>query len=191
MRNHRTFIAINLPENVKKDLLEYQEKWPEIPARWSRKDNLHITLAFLGNISDEDLPDVCGISEDTAAKFSPFFITLKNIRYGPPKKPPRMIWAEGEESEELGKLQKYLENALSETPSNNFKSESRPFAPHITLARIRQWEFNKINPEERIRIDEEINFTFEVNSIEVMESVLKRGGPEYTILQSSALKENE
>ena len=59
---------------------------------------------------------------------------------------------------------------------------------HITLGRIKAWEFRKIEPEERPIVDEEINLTFEVNSIEVMDSQLKKGGPTYTILESFPLK---
>ncbi|PIX88575.1 MAG: hypothetical protein COZ30_00470, partial [Candidatus Nealsonbacteria bacterium CG_4_10_14_3_um_filter_36_16] len=60
---------------------------------------------------------------------------------------------------------------------------------HITLGRIKQWEFRQIEPEERPEVNEEINLTFEVNSIEVMESELKRGGSEYTILESFPFRE--
>ncbi len=75
-----------------------------------------------------------------------------------------MIWVVGEKIEELN------------------------FSPHITLGRIRTWEFRRIEPEERPEVNEEINLNFEVNSIEVMESTLKRGGAEYTILESCPLK---
>jgi len=65
--------------------------------------------------------------------------------------------------------------------------ESRPYTPHLTLGRIKTWEFRKIEPEERPKIDEDINLSFEVNSIEIMESQLKRGGPKYTILENFPL----
>ena len=186
---HRIFIAINLPEDIKKKLIDYQAKWPELPIRWTKKENLHITLIFLGYLSDEDLLEVLKSTKEAVLKHQPFFINLKKIIYGPPKKlPPRMIWAEGEESKELGKLQKDLENSLLAPSVKGIESESRPYAPHITLGRIKAWEFRKIEPEERPEVNEEINLNFEVNSIEVMESELKRGGPNYAILESCSLK---
>jgi len=186
---HRIFIAINLPENVKKRLTDYQAKWPELPIRWTKKDNLHITLMFLGYLSDEELLEVLKSIKEAVSKHQPFFINLKKIIFGPPKKmPPRMVWAEGEKSEKLGKLQKDLENSLLTSSVQELESESRPYAPHITLGRIKAWEFRKIEPEERPEVNEEINLNFEVNSIEVMESELKRGGPEYAILESCPLK---
>jgi len=193
MRGHRIFIAINLPEEIKKQLLDYQSKWPELPARWVKPDNLHITLAFLGYLSDEELLEILKIAKEVAQKHGGFSINLNKIFYGPPgKMPPRMVWVEGEKSNELGKLQKDLENALASSEAlakEDLVSEARPYTPHITLGRIKQWEFRQIEPEERPRIDEDISLSFEVKSIEVMESQLKRTGPEYTILESFNLKD--
>ena len=62
------------------------------------------------------------------------------------------------------------------------------FSPHITLGRIKTWQLRQIDPEERPEINEDIDLTFEVKSIEIMESRLKRGGVEYTILESVPLK---
>ena len=192
---HRIFIAINLPEDIKKKLADYQGKWLELPCRWTKKENLHITLMFLGYLSNEELLEVLRITKEVASRNSSFSISLKKILYGPPKKmPPRMIWIEGEKSEGLGKLQSDLENSLlsSAVPLSSGKgkniNESRPYAPHINLGRIKTWEFRRIEPEERPEVNEEINLSFEVNSIDVMESELKRGGPNYTILESCLLK---
>ena len=182
---HRVFIAINLPEDIKNNLSRYQEKWPELPAGWTKKDNLHITLFFIGYVSDEELPEICQITKEVALRHPAFSIKLNKICYGPPDKmPPRMIWIEGEKSEELAELHKDLESSLF---ASSFKELSGPgarlYAPHITFGRIRQWDFRRIEPEERPEVEENISFSFEASSIEVMESRLKRGGPEYTILE--------
>lgn len=185
----RLFIAINLPENIKRELVNFQEKWRELPCRWIKKENLHITLVFLGYVSDEGLPNVLKVIKEVSAKQVSFAINLTKICYGPQKKPARMVWAEGEKSDDLGKLQKDLENVLFSVSIKELKeTENRPYTPHITLGRIRTWEFRQIEPEERPEIDEEINLNFEVNSIEVMESHLKRGGAEYIVLETCNLK---
>lgn len=187
----RIFIAINLPENIKKKLVDYQSKWPELPIRWTKKENLHITLIFLGYLNDEEILKICKITKEVASRNQSFSVNLNKIYYGPPKKmPPRMVWVEGEKSEQLGKLQSDLENSLLMASDTRLREkEQRPYTPHITLGRIRQWEFRQIEPEERPIVDEEISLSFPVNSIEVMESQLKRGGPEYTVLESFQLKE--
>lgn len=182
MKKRRIFIAINPPENIKDKLLEYRDKWRDMPARWASKDNFHITLNFLGYISDEELIDVIKTVEQVALKHDSFSVKLNKICYGPDgKMPPRMIWVEGERSEELSALKNDLDKALD-------TFENRGFSPHITLARIKTWALQRMEPEEISEINEDIDLNFSVNSIEVMESVLKRGGAEYTILESFNLK---
>jgi 2'-5' RNA ligase len=185
----RIFIAINLPEKIKEGLVSFQEKYSELPARWIKPENLHITLAFLGYVKDEDVPKIVEITKNIASKHKPFSIRIVKIAYGPPKiSPPRMVWAIGEKNEKLWKLQENLKNALMEMKIPQLEEEEgRGFIPHITLARIRKWEFKQMEPEERPEIDEELNFSFEVKSIEIMESHLKRGGAEYTVLASLPL----
>jgi len=186
--NHGIFIAINLSEDTKKKLIEYQNKWPELPVRWTKKENIHITLIFLGYLSDEELLEVIETTKEAVSRNPVFSINLNKICYGPPKKmPPRMIWTEGEKSKELGKLQGDLENSLLSSSIKGLEKENRPYSPHITLGRIKTWEWRQLQLEERPEVNEEINLTFDVNSIEVMESQLRRGGPEYTILESISL----
>lgn len=182
MKKRRIFIAINLPENIKKSLAGYREKWPELPAKWTKQDNIHITLIFLGYISDEKIPGIYKVVKETVSKYSSFDINLIKVCYDSvDKKPPRMVWALGQENKELSSLKKDLDRGLG-------ISENRRLRTHITLARIRKWDFKKIEPEERLEIEEDINLSFPVNSIEIMESVLKRTGPKYTILDSVRLE---
>ena len=187
---HRIFIAINLPEKIRIRLVNYQKKWPELPIRWTKKDNLHITLVFIGYVKDEEIPEICKITKEIAEKNTGFTINLNKICYGPPKKmPPRMVWVSGEKSEELTRLQKGLENSFLSSPVKKpVKQEKRLYSPHITLGRIRRWEFRQIEPEERPSVNEDISLSFEVNSIEIMESRLKRTGAEYAVLNSYTLK---
>lgn len=179
----RVFIAINLPEDVKRRLAEYQKKWPELPIRWTKDRNLHLTLIFLGNLTDEELVKVCQAVKDIGLKHSPFSINLVKTSYGPKgKEVPRLVWIEGEKSSELDLLKKDLENLLKE--SIGFLVENRDFLPHITLGRVKKWDWQRIEPEERPNISEDIPLSFDVSSIELMESQLKRGGTEYIILES-------
>ncbi|MEK7541078.1 MAG: RNA 2',3'-cyclic phosphodiesterase [Patescibacteria group bacterium] len=190
-KRHRIFIAINLPEDIKKTLAFYQNKWQELPAKWVSPDNIHITLEFLGDLTDEELGEVCLAVKEAAQRHSSFSISLNNVSYGPlplnPKKSPKMIWAVGEGNKELADLKNDLEKFLLK--SIRFSPENRKFALHVTLARIKEWEWKRIDPEERPEINENIDLLFTVESIEVMESELKRSGPVYTILESHNLGE--
>ena len=185
---HRIFIAINFPEEIKRQLEKFQSKWPELPIRWTKPENLHITLIFLGYLADEELPEVLKITKEVASKHKPFLINLTKILYGPPKKmPPRMVWVEGEKSKGLANLQIDLEKSLTSSGKIKFEPEERSFTSHITLGRIKTWEFRQIELEERPEVNEDIFLSFDVSSIEVMESELKRAGPEYTTLESCPL----
>lgn len=175
----RMFIAINLPEPLKTELLSYREKWKDIPCRWTAKESLHITLVFLGNTSDTELQEISKILHKVAVKYAPFSIELSRISYGPSLKDPRMVWVEGKASKELLSLQKDI--------AKEFVEEKRSWALHLTLARLNELEFRRIDPTERPDVEEEISVSFPVHSIEIMESKLKRGGAEYTICESISL----
>jgi len=99
-----------------------------------------------------------------------------------------MIWAIGEKSEKFASLKDDLEKSLSDFPEirqdSSVNGKQRKFSPHITLGRIKQWEWRRIEPEEIPAVEKDINLSFSVNSIKIMESVLKRKGPEYTILET-------
>ncbi len=181
MKLHRIFIAINLPEDTKAKLLAYQERWPELPARWTSKDNLHLTLAFLGNTSDQELEEICSRMKTIGERHKSFTLTLNCIMYGPDEKKPRMIWALLEKSPELSALQKDVEKTLEQ-------HDNESFLPHLTLARLRTFELQRMEPEELPDINEEISVSFEVQSIEVMESKPKRSGSEYIVIQNFMLK---
>lgn len=194
----RIFIAINLPEDIKKRLADFYDNWPDLPVRWTKKDNLHITLVFLGFTRDEDLMEIISKTQAAVKKHSPFRIELSKICYGPKgMKSPKMIWAEGEKSKELAALQKDIEMALTFNPvASGFNNiipvasrEIHAFSPHITLARINQMEWRRQEPEEIPEISEDIDMSFEAVSVEIMESELKRSGPVYNILESINLED--
>jgi 2'-5' RNA ligase len=188
-KRHRIFVAINLPGDIKRELFKYSEKWPEIEAKWTAKDNLHITLEFLGALTDQELGEVCMVVKDVAKMHQEFSLNLTKIVYGPeklkPRQVPKFIWATGENSKELTKLKNNLQEVLLERI--RFAPQERLFAPHITLARIGTFAFRQFEQDEIPEINEGLDLFFTVESIEVMESELKRGGPVYTVLESHQL----
>ncbi len=187
----RIFTAINLPDEIKDRLVEYQSKWPELPIRWTKKENLHITLDFLGYLSEKEILSVLEKTKKLVFKHNPFIINLNRIIYAPPgtsftKKPPRMIWAVGKK---VHPVRNKSPEATADPQADRISNGAKEFnlIPHITLGRIKTLEWRRIEPEERPIVDEEINLNFEVKSIEVMESKLTKQGAEYTILKSYPL----
>jgi 2'-5' RNA ligase len=69
------------------------------------------------------------------------------------------------------------------------QGSDKKFFPHLTLARLKAFEMQRMELEEIPQIDEEISISFNINSFEIMESELKRSGAQYTICQSILLGE--
>ena len=203
MTKRRIFIAINLPEKLKKRLKEYREQVePALlrqgyggQVRWTKIPSLHLTLVFIGYVDDEQLLEACKITRQVAEETEPFFINFKRIITGPKGKEsffakasedkPRMIWLEGEVNEDLAQLKSRLEKALLAGNAGLQKAATRAFSPHLTLARVKAGE-----QEARLNAaDVEANFSaqLDVNSIEVMESDLKFDGAEYATLEECPL----
>ena len=154
-----------------------------MPVRWTIKPNLHITLVFIGYVGDDEMYEICNIVKDAARRQDSFSINLERIILGPPDRFPRMFWVEGERSEELAKLKNNLEDSLLRSGNGGYgKKEARAYRPHITLGRIKTGQWRRLDSQPKI--DEKFDFSFPVETIEVMQSNLKRTGPEYSVLES-------
>src|SRR3989338_4102649 len=110
---HRIFLAINIPEFLKEEMLSARNTLPEIPCTWTSKENLHFTLVFLGNTSDKELEEILLLARKVGEQHKKFSITLSRIQYGSSRNVPRMIWATGHMPKELLALQKDLERTFS------------------------------------------------------------------------------
>ncbi|MBI4123185.1 MAG: RNA 2',3'-cyclic phosphodiesterase [Parcubacteria group bacterium] len=181
----RLFVAVNLPESAKEELLSYQEMWVELPGTWTKRENLHATLAFLGNKSEQEEQEIRSILKKVAAKHAPFTMHISRIAYGPPKTTPLMIWAIGESQNEFLSLKRDIEKGLTTSPVLRFEPKQEDAIVHLTLLRLDKWAFAAMEEEERPIIEEEIDLSFPVNSFELMES--KFGGSQYTVLASFRL----
>lgn len=181
MIKRRLFIAINLPERVKGRLVEYQSKWDELDPkfiRWVNKNNLHATLLFIGYVDDDETYRICRLVRETAQKHEPFKISLERIVLGPPNKTPRMFWAEGEKSQELADLQADLQEKIEQRHGGR-----HAFRPHITLSRFKSSILKQLPKD----LNEPFQAQIPVETIEVMQSNLKRTGAEYSVLESVEL----
>jgi 2'-5' RNA ligase len=186
MKKRRIFLAINLPTQIKKKLSEFQKEWADLPVRWTKENNLHITLIFIGYVSDEEMLEICRLTRQIAQQHQPTEIKLERVCLGPPDRPARMIWIEGEKNPGLVQLKNDLEEALLNSAKSGYRCrENRPFRPHITLARIKQEEWRCLPTKPKI--NKEISLVFPVTSIEVMQSHLSRGGSDYAVLESAEL----
>jgi len=185
----RIFIAINLPReliaNLGRELLQMQKKFEEAPVKWVGPENLHLTLAFLGEIREKKIKEVQKITERVAGRYSPFEIVFKNCGGFPNKEEPRVIWVGVEDGEVVNRIAAELNDQLKRV---GFPQEKREFNAHLTIGRVKR-KLKKEESREIFRILERIGaLKFEVGSIDVMESILRPEGPEYKTLASLKLK---
>ena len=167
----KLFIAISPPEDVKKTLSLVKKGFPEIPAKWTEKNNIHLTLLFIGHADNDKIEEIKGRIKRGVKKINPFQIEIETISYAPSgSMPPKMIWAKITRSEPLSQLR------------SKIRIDHDDFSPHITLARINTWQFAKMDQEELPMIEME-RATFMVESVELMESKISKGILKYELLE--------
>lgn len=177
----KIFISISIPEKICKKLVKTTEIWQNLPVKWVKEQNLHLTLFFLGFVSDDLIEKICANIRDATANAEVFDLEFTKIVLGPRKENPKMIWLAGKVSEELRILQENVEKELK-----IFITSKKSFRPHITLGRIRnhKWNAQKEKPE----IFAKFPLILSVNSVEIVASDFAGDGLEYTIIESCHLK---
>lgn len=185
MPKSRIFIAIPLPETLKKELSELPRKLPNLPCRWIKPENFHLTLIPPMYLDDEELARLCRAVSKRAAEVPSFEIEFEKIIYGPPGKPVRMIWLWGKPDEKLTELKNVISKAILETRIP-YREEIRPLTPHITLCRMDEYKWRQFEPKPKV--DQPFHRVFTVDTLNIMESNLHRSGAEYVILESIPLK---
>lgn len=142
------FFALKLPDNTKLLLKEHCEKLKEsLPfKRWVHHQDLHITLAFLGFAPGDKLEAAQNILEETILGMGSFHLKINRLGFFGKQDNPRIFFADTEESNELKLVRQKVYKACMEA---GFKLETRPFRPHITLAR--KWAGEK--PFEKEMLD--------------------------------------
>jgi 2'-5' RNA ligase len=136
----RVFVAIELPATARKGLIEHidrlRETIPEARASWSREENLHLTLKFLGDIPVANVESLSHAVEQAALSTRPFELIIADCGAFPERDRPRVLWIGIEDpSGKLAQLHQALEN---ECAARGFEREQRGFHPHLTIARLRK-----------------------------------------------------
>lgn len=184
----RVFIAIEIPEAIKKEMSRFQNKMMNTvnKIKWVNHDSMHVTLRFLGEIKEEKLNEVFESVEKITIERNPFSIKIKGAGAFPDKGNPRVIWMGIKEGfVELAQMAKDLEKKLSE---QDFPQEGKKWMPHITLGRVKQLKdkeiIKKLITEEKNRLGGKAK----VEEVTVMRSHLTPRGAIYSSLQRFSLR---
>lgn len=131
----RAFIAIDLPHPVRAALAGVQASFQSLcpDARWARPEGIHLTLKFLGEISEAQIAQVTGALTQTAA-FEPFSVEATGLGFFPNSKRPRVFWAGVSAPPALAELAGRIESQMEKI---GFAREDRDYSPHLTLARFK------------------------------------------------------
>lgn len=132
----RCFIAIELPESVRTGLGELSARLRRsgVRASWVRPENMHVTLRFLGEISEECVEEVVRLLQNSYANASPFQLTLRGTGAFPNVKTPHVIWAGISPNDAILEVQRVAEDVGQRVGCGREKNR---FHPHVTLARIK------------------------------------------------------
>lgn len=176
----RLFIAIPLPDQLVDFFSEYKAQYQAHNVRWTKQENLHITVYFLGWINEKITLKLISNLKDTFLGIQPFELTFKEISFAPPGKPPRMIWAVFNDSRSYTDLALKISNAVRKFIKSDVMLKP---IPHVTLARFKNgmalFNLKTVKPSEK---------SFQVSSCTLMESKLSPKGPTYSIIETFNFK---
>jgi len=183
----RLFFAVKMPPAVRYTLAQIQNTLRETQAdvKWVEIDNLHLTIRFLGSVERARLFGLQEAGRRTATTLSPFQLAIGGLGAFPEISRPRVLWIgvlRG--TQEMTSLYRKLEDELR---TIGFPQEERPYAPHMTLGRVR-------SPKNLSSLEKEVRKfrTYQAGEMEVQSFCLIRSrlmpsGPEYSVIEEFPL----
>ena len=173
----RYFIAIDLSEDIKDYLYNLQKEIGNSLAkiRWIEKNNLHLTLKFLGDIDEIKISNVKKILSNV--KFEPFEVKIEKIGVFPSENYVRVIWVGLNTTNKVIELQKDIDSALL----NLFPKEQR-FESHLTIGRVKLIK-DKVKFIEKLKKIKIKDLYFNINKFRIYKSTLTRNGPIYEVIE--------
>lgn len=175
----RLFIALDLPSDIKQQLLQLPRAMRG--ARWQNENQLHMTLKFIGELDNNQLPE---LTEALAQiKAEPFILKINGVDYLGSKGFPRVLYAKIDKVPELLRLYKKINNVLE---SLGLEIKKQKLLPHITLARLNQTPYPAIahflQSESLLK-----SRAFNIDSFHLFRSKLTPSGSQYSIEKSFCL----
>jgi 2'-5' RNA ligase len=183
MPRTRTFIALELDKAIRERLVALQEELSRAAesVKWVEPENLHVTLLFLGEVDNREIPSVCRVISEGCSALSAFSLSVDAVGCFPNPRRPRTIWAGvGAGTQEVCALHDALERPLLDLGC--YRREDRKYTPHITLGRVRS-----DRPTDRLAVALGKHAGWQggqqtIREVHIMGSELTPDGPAYTVL---------
>lgn len=180
----RLFIAIELPAETRQTIKQHIDRLraacPEVRASWTREENLHLTLKFLGDVAVNQVDTLSQALMRAAARTTKFELAIQGCGTFPPRGKPNVLWIGISPETEPACLQLY-QAIEDECAKAGFKRDERTFHPHLTIARLR----HPAGARDLAELHRETKFepvALMVSSACLVRSELSSSGSRYTIL---------
>ncbi len=190
MKTMRLFIAVDIDNATKEKIQEIRKSLIKLAPhiKWTAPDTWHLTIKFLGETKEEKINAIIEKCNNVAEKYSIFQVNLKGLSSFPNTKLPRVIFIDTIYPQQFKEMALTLDNELFEL---DFKKEDRDFHPHLTLARIKDIKsFLKLDEqimEKLIETGKAIDYTVNIDSFHLYQSILYQKGPTYIRIKSFSL----
>ena len=168
----RTFISVDLPKRVQKEIKKLQDELPGFEGKRTDPENLHLTLKFLGEIDEKKIKEVKNRLKKVI--FKKFDTEINEIGVFSPKF-VKIVWIHLKNCNELQKL-------VDESLKDLFPKENR-FMSHVTIARVKYIKNKNYFLGELDKIKIPPGLKFKVNNFELKKSTLEPDGPIYETLE--------
>lgn len=184
----RAFLGVELRSDIKDRLVHIQNFMAATRAnvKWVEKENLHVTLYFLGEIEESTAQDIIRAAGGMVESWSPFNIRVQGLGAFPNLRSPRVIWSGIEEGrEELSEVHARLTDVVRKL---GIGSKEKSYKPHVTLGRLRAPGPHSVLAKV---IEEHVAEEFGRQSVEevvLFESRLSRSGPQHIPLMRFRFK---
>ena len=181
MSNIRTFIAVNASQRVTNNVARIVGRLAATDAkyRWVTQENLHVTLNFVGDVVDVEVPELCQLVKRTVEGFESFDMSLQGVSGFPNPQQPRVLWIGVDEGKQnLTSIYDALAEVLHHWGVNK---DRNAFVPHMTLGRLSRggrWNEGLIDLVHKLRHHD--GGFCHVKEVIVYSSFLDRSGPTYT-----------
>jgi RNA 2',3'-cyclic 3'-phosphodiesterase len=186
----RLFLALDPDERARAALACLTADLPG--ARWVTPAQIHVTLRFLGSVSDADVARVRGAlaAADAFAAVDPFDLVPAGVGVFPPRpsarKPPRVLWAGVTPAAAVQALKQAVDGALDPVLGPDVESAAHGFYPHLTLARFKAPPGPALADYLQRHADLRAP-AFRVDRFNLYESRTLPAGPAYTVLERYGL----
>ena len=178
----RAFIAIELPEKIKRDIRKLQHVFAShvLDIRWVKPVNMHLTIKFLGDVDPSDIEAVGRLLSDTAANHPIFDLAPRGVGLFPNIRRPSIIWTGiAGQTDVLGSIHKSVNSGLTDI---GFEADKRPYRGHLTLGRIKT-HMDQSRLVTALRVNQEFaSEAFSVERLVMFKSERHPNGPVYTKL---------